>query len=398
LPQKTQEEPEIIVFQNEIPFREIDLFSDCKEYDNNLSSIVSDIKFVKISPDPPLDHFWRIYSIEVGKEHILISGLYSIYMYDKSGNFIRNIGTKGNGPKEFIELRNIQMDENARKIYTLDVRRKRIIIYDFEGNFLEIIPLKFPVEYYVEQINLLDSTTIIFRQSMANRFINNVSIAYLEKEKGSPKIFYSHLYPIRRDLIETYGADFNYLWNNGRSYNYMEYGNDTIFRIVGDSLIPRIKLTGNLKLSFQEHFKKNSGKKLNILGYAYRPDAAIFESNTMMVFNIVNGFENFYVVYNKTNNTFHRTHYENAEETRQGIKKMDYFVDDMITGVLRFNPHFQSKDLAIALISADEVCEKRKEILDFIRNHPSEKGIQIKPIIENFTDDDNYLMMIVKFK
>ena len=132
LPQKAQEKPNMKAFQNTIAFREIALFSDCEKYDNNLSSIASDITFIKISPDPPLDDFWRIHSIEVGKEYILISGIHSIFMYDKSGNFLRNIGIRGNVPKEFIQLSNIQIDENAQKIYTLDVRRKRIIIYDFE--------------------------------------------------------------------------------------------------------------------------------------------------------------------------------------------------------------------------------------------------------------------------
>lgn len=263
---------------------------------------------------------------------------------------------------------------------------------------MEAIPLTFPSEYHAGQIDLLDSSAIIFSQSVASRFTNNISFIYMDKENERSKIFYSHLYPIRKDLTEHGGSDCNYFWNNGKSYNYMEYGNDTIFQLIGDSLIPKIKLKGNLKLNFQQHFKKHTGKKLNISSYLSRPNSAIFESDTMMVFKLSNAFEDFYMVYNKTNNTFHRTHFKNAEEDRHGIKKMEYFVDDTITGVLRFNPHFQSKGLAIAFISAYEIGEKRKAILDFIRNHPSERGIQIKPIIENFTDDDNYLMMIVKFK
>ncbi|MDR2146104.1 MAG: 6-bladed beta-propeller [Tannerella sp.] len=390
--QESQKDLETNSLKSEVQFKDLNLFSDCKEYDNHLSSIISSMEFVKVAYDPPLDDFWKIYSVEVGAEYIFISTIYKIYMYDNRGNFIRSIGTRGQGPKEFIQLSNIQMDEQSRKLYTLDVRRERMMVYDFEGNLLQVIPLKFSERFHASQLSLLDSTTILFRRSNLDG-LSNISFICSDSDGKEKKIFHHHIAPVNRNSTEFLSPDYSFLWDSRQYFNYLEYGNDTVFGIRNDSIIPELKLTGDLK----GFFKRHSGKKLNILSYVTRPDAAIFESDTMMVFKMSSEFESYYKVYNKYNNKFHRTNYKNAEEDRFGARQMAYFVDDMATG-LRFNPHFQSKGKAIALIYAGEICGKREEILDFIDKHPTETGKNLRPVIENFTEDDNCLMMIVKFK
>ena len=77
---------------------------------------------------------------------------------------------------------------------------------------------------------------------------------------------------------------------------------------------------------------------------------------------------------------------------------MTYFVDDIVSG-LTFDPQYQSEGKAIALIPAWEICEKKQGILDFINKNPNHNQSKyLKSVVQNMTDDDNPLLMIVSFK
>ena len=76
---------------------------------------------------------------------------------------------------------------------------------------------------------------------------------------------------------------------------------------------------------------------------------------------------------------------------------MNFFTDDMVSGMI-FMPMYQSEGKAIALILAEKVVEDRDVILDFISKHPSKASERLKTIVEKMTEEDNPLMMTVKFK
>ena len=179
----------------------------------------------------------------------------------------------------------------------------------------------------------------------------------------------------------------------------MEVGADTIFRIKKDSLIPSSVLSGKYKINdIDEHFiRKMRNDKLDLLSVILRPNSGIFESDRFMIFRLMSMKELFFMVYNKTTKQFHRTFYKNAKKTRSGIMLMDYFTDNIISG-LPFNPKYQSHGKALALFPALDICERKQEILDFISSHPSEEAAKLKALVQNIKETDNPIVMIVKFK
>jgi hypothetical protein len=65
-------------------------------------------------------------------------------LFTKDGRFLRNIGTIGKGPDEYLVLSSSQIDERANKIYlTTFGAADKILVYDMEGNSLPEIKLKF---------------------------------------------------------------------------------------------------------------------------------------------------------------------------------------------------------------------------------------------------------------
>lgn len=61
----------------------------------------------------------------------------ALFMFDSTGRFIRRIGEKGRGPREYLYLNNVTADERNGIIYLND--RRKILKYDTAGNFIEEI-------------------------------------------------------------------------------------------------------------------------------------------------------------------------------------------------------------------------------------------------------------------
>lgn len=108
----------------------------------NLSSFVKNIDFI------PLEVTDESLLRGIGKAAIYGDYIYVIddpdylspcvYQFDKAGKFIRQIGAKGEGPEEFVEMRGFVLDKDGN-ICIYDGVRKKILIYKSDGTFLHSI-------------------------------------------------------------------------------------------------------------------------------------------------------------------------------------------------------------------------------------------------------------------
>ena len=376
--------------------KRIELFSRCTDYDNRLSTVASEIQFIPLDDEPLINEF-HTYDIALTEDFILLAGLRHIYQYDKEGKYLRNIGSHGMGPKEYVDIAPpLQTDDKAELIYTLDTRRKRILVYRFDGTFERTFPADFG-----GGIAILDSVTIAFRQTIFGRFLPKVTfICFTDLQGKNKKVYHSHLHPILpMNEAESYGSE-SLLWEHEGRFYYLEYAADTIFRISRDSLLPAVILSGKLKPDKKEWLLHNAGEKLQIGTPILRPNAGIFESKKFLIFRLSNNKERFYMIYDKTLQKLHRTYDKDAPVTktrRSEMKRMNYFIDDIVSG-LHFNPEYQSMGKAIALIPAASVVENRDKILQHIDAHPSREGTRLRTIVESMDEFDNPLVMIVAFK
>ncbi len=90
--------------------------------------------------------FESVYHIGISENFIAIHsyGQHPIKLFNRKGNFVRNIGSVGRGPGEFTSLYGIQLDENADRIYlTPFANAQEIITYNLDGENLPAIPLVF---------------------------------------------------------------------------------------------------------------------------------------------------------------------------------------------------------------------------------------------------------------
>lgn len=383
----TEKESRISTKENELS-----VYSFYKNYDNNLSSFAQSVEFIPL-PSEPLINDFQICDITFCNEYILLSGMSFIYQYDETGKFIRQIGNKGMGPKEYINIScPLQIDEEKSVIYATDLGRNRIIIFHVDGDFYKTIPL--PPN---SCIDLIDADLIALRQTVAERDKPDcASVRFMDSKGKIVNSYRSNIYPIDKKT-RVLGSDMSRVWRHKSNVYFLEYASDTIYQIKYDSIVPRYRLTGELKLSKEDYFKEETGDKFGIMTYIMRPNSGIFESDNYIVFRMGNNSGKFFMVYDKTKLQYSRTYYKDAVTNRSGAKNMDYFTDDMVSG-LKFNPQYQNRNKAIAIISSETLLEEKQDILNFISSNSTAEGERLKNSLKQLSEDDNSYLMIVTFK
>ena len=85
-------------------------------------------------------------SAEIGDNFILIKGQNQIpyKLFDKkSGKYLGNIGSYGQGPGEYLNVYDQQLDDKNDRVYLLPWQSKYILSYNLKGDYLGQIPLCF---------------------------------------------------------------------------------------------------------------------------------------------------------------------------------------------------------------------------------------------------------------
>lgn len=83
-------------------------------------------------------------------------------LFDKSGKFLCNVGSVGQGPGEYKLIYDAQVDEAGGRIYLLPWNAKALLAYDMKGQPVQSIPLPTLVPKGVFKANTKDSLLSVF--------------------------------------------------------------------------------------------------------------------------------------------------------------------------------------------------------------------------------------------
>ena len=107
-----------------------------------LSALTEELQIVKL--DDLRESTVKPTLAEISDNYILIKGSREIpfKLFDrKTGKFVCNIGSFGQGPNEYQNVYDQQLDEANNRIYLLPWQTKKILVYDLQGKGLDAIPL-----------------------------------------------------------------------------------------------------------------------------------------------------------------------------------------------------------------------------------------------------------------
>ena len=379
--------------------KHVPFYDEIGKYDNNLSSIASGVRFVKLD-DEPLFRDYLVYDVQQCDSFLFLLGGEYIFMYDESGHFLRQIGSKGQGPGEYVLLNApLQLDEKNRVVYVADGYTNRFLSYDFEGNLLKDI--RYDSEW--DQAYLLDSTILAINTEYVSHFLPHKTKKLILQDYGRKtlKSFPSYLYPVESPGNGMHFGPDNILWSCQKDFYLLEYGNDTIFQITQEQLIPSLILTGDLKLDKDELFIQGVKNKLVISPQMMKPSSGIFESNRFLIASMYrqNPEESYYAVLDKKTGALWRT----GKHTQPFIgefakyKSSKYFIDDMVSG-LPFEPIYYSQGETIGLIAADALLTQKEAIAEFVAKHPTEEGKKLQKLLETMNEESGSVLCFVKLK
>lgn len=371
------------------------VYSKIDQYTNNLSAIASDVEFVHLDDEPLLRDFF-VHDMQRTDDYIFVMGRGSIHQYNLHGKYIRPIGRSGQGPGEYVNpTAPLLIDEDKKEISVLDLRTKRMFRYNFDGKFLKSVRMSDDLGGYLR----MDSTMFIARTFCVDRFLPTVKLLELKDQNYQTiKSFDSYIHPITVKA-ESYGPELNALWSCNDDFYTLEYGNDTVFQVTRDALIPSLVLSGELALEKDELFKKEVGNKAMIAGPLLKPNSYVFESNRFLLFRMSSVNDRYFVICDKLTGELSRTgkHSKRYSSEFTGERSRDYFIDDIVSSMC-VSPLYYSNGYAIGLIPATAIVEDREQILQYIQSHPTEEGEKLAEIVRNMTEEDNSIACFIRFK
>lgn len=127
-----------------------------------LSYFAEEMQIVKL--DSRDEALVPVRNVELSDNYILVWGKDQtpFKLFDKSGKFLCNVGSFGQGPGEYQLIYDAQIDEAGGRIYLLPWNARTLLAYDLKGQSVKSIPLFSPVPKGVFKANTKDSLLSVF--------------------------------------------------------------------------------------------------------------------------------------------------------------------------------------------------------------------------------------------
>lgn len=107
-----------------------------------LSDIVDSLEIIKL--DNREEALIGSYALLIGEHYIGARYAGKPYkLFTRQGKFVCDVGAVGQGPGEYTNLYDSQIDDKYDRIYLLPWPDRKILVYDLKGNYLHDIPLPF---------------------------------------------------------------------------------------------------------------------------------------------------------------------------------------------------------------------------------------------------------------
>ena len=218
-----------------------------------LSEITENINAIELEMTDYSQIDWKIRKVLYTGDEIVICGQSTILLFDKTGKFIRQIGSFGQGFGEFSGIFAITVDIYKKNLYVYALEKK-VICFDFNGEVIKEIPIpkigepKFFINYFNNRLLFI---TRFIEKTDEERIINSAlmitdnnltvtDILEINKSISRPAGYIVDDF-FNDDFINYDGANV-YLYN---CHMVSETMLDTLYQLKDNQLIPYLKLKFN---------------------------------------------------------------------------------------------------------------------------------------------------------
>ena len=356
-----------------------------KEDLETLSSIASEIIYIPLETNDNslLRDIWRIVYLE---NNFLISDMRNIYLFNNEGKFIKRISQKGEGPSDFTTgISNIIIDPSTNDFYLFSV--DKVIKFDKDANYIRY----FLIENIEEGVYQLYQNGLFTNRSTFMLGVQNRVKLYGDTSTIYNAIEIDSLGNIINKFIN-YSPRYAQSWlrqmsNNAIIYEFnsdikfMDFGNDTIFSVIDDHMIPYVVF--NLGEKKSNLIIDNSNERKFSDGYYIRK---IIEDESFLFFELrdANSIIFFNCFYNKI-----------TKELK--LLKNNGLLNDLDGGITFFPQKSFDNNEFIDWKSAEEFKEEiLKKNYNEYRAKYGEQFEKVYQLAKSLMDDDNPILIITK--
>lgn len=204
-----------------------------------LSYLGSKLEYIPLETDSTCI-IKSISNVFVSDSFLFVSDYYRLLLFNKSGKYIRQIGSNGRGPGEYSRVLDFVVDEKSREVYVLSSRQ--VLVFDFNGQFNRDFKLGFPSNQFV----LNESNELVLHPfNLAQATDEPVYSWYILNKNGKDRA------KIPNELKRVNGGIIIpnsplYMYND--TLHFMEFGIDTLYSYKNNVKKPHVIFyAGNLK-------------------------------------------------------------------------------------------------------------------------------------------------------
>lgn len=371
-----------------------------------LSKYTDDVSYIKLKTPPNI--FIRIIrDIQIFKGIVFIHDGEKVMVFDKEGNYIKQIGKVGRGPNEYINLRSFCFDKKNEDFLLFTGNSGDILRFNSNGQLIE----KLFKLYWADYMYSLDNILVFSGIMGLTRNMPDSITQFATTNKLGQKIdlVLLPIYSIDnwRNKMLWFSGNFPSTEFNGVLLLY-ELGADTLFHVTGSGKIePRYFLDfGKNNNPIETRYIAGSSEIRNRRNSYITAISPPFETNNNLWWKFALNKEAFLLRYDKTKQKAFTFFYkgENEIDLTRGKNTLDELglVND-IDGGPDFFPEWSVYDDSTQLfISAKAAYDLKKELNpeyfeDRKIKFPEKKNKLLK-LVNSLEEKDDWVLIVVKLK
>lgn len=310
------------------------------------------------------------------EKYILIGDNVSkqIFMFDRQGKFIRTIGKIGRGPGEYVDLYGFYYRKDS--LYIHDRIQTKLISYSIADSGFQERQILPPI--YSSSIT--GSNDVL-------HFITNYSNAFnlISLNLNDGRQTYRLPYDTNISKNKSWWDLNQYCANYKDSVLFILSRNDTIYQILGDTILPKYFVDFPMNKLPEVLLQKSGSKILKTAldkGYICGLDR-IFQTSQYIMGEFGEGCKNFQFLFDKING--------------KTILAESFVIEDW-GGLSIINPITTNNDELICFYDALLFKEYGNYIVEKKSFQKDSDREQLHRLLSSINEDDNPIMVIMKFK
>lgn len=350
----------------------------------NLSDFVEDIEYIR--PEYPTTLVDFIFDISINDNYLLLEVRGRLLCYTREGKFIREIGRRGQGPKEHLGIRSHTLYNDLVAINS-NYNRK-ILWYNTNGDYLH----QTPVSNNVYKINLLDTNRI------AIHLHHGASI-------DKPDIFVTGIIDKNGDTIQLKKDEPYYpkgktptpsRWCYNDTVRVLTCINDTVYSVTKNEILPTYIVNfGKYKVT-QEAFE--DVRLLQDERSKYIQSLSFSETSRYVLAMFQYDNKRWVAVYDKQAKEISAWSIKPENVNKYGLLEGGGWINDIDGGAAPTYLNSVSNDYFAINVQPEDLKTQFIENKKYISVKYPDKQQKLERLIHSLNDDENPIIILYKLK